>query len=396
MIASVLTRLNQQMIRLLLIDDNQGDRLLAIRVLQRELQDLQIAQVGTEDDFRRALAEANFDLVITDYRLGWSDGLTVAKVIKSSCPDCPVIMFTDSGNEEVAVAAMKAGLDDYILKSGKQAARLPIAVRTSLQRAQERTERKQAEAALQQSHAQIESLNRLHRLKDDFLSTVSHELRTPVANMKMAIQMLKLTSDEERRNRYLEILQTECDREAALINDLLALQKAENASISDPSSKLVNLETWLPSIIQPFQTRAQQQHQRVEIFISQNLPLITVDQDRLARVLVELLNNACKYTPAERIIQFHVQYLKSSEIIEFKVQNQAEIAAKELTHIFEKFYRVPNSDPWKQGGTGLGLALVEKLVEQMQGKISVKSQAGWTTFLIQIPTNHSATYSKLD
>lgn len=379
------------MVRLLLIDDSQSDRLLAMRVLNRELRDLEITQVATDEDFRQALTENNFDVAITDYQLRWSDGLTVFRVIKSCYPDCPVIMFTDSGSEEVAVEAMKAGLDDYILKSGKHSARLPIAVRTSLQLARERAERKQAEAALQESQAQIESLNKLHRLKDEFLSTVSHELRTPIANMKMAIQMLKLTLDEKRRSRYLEILQAECDREADLINDLLDLQKSENATNSKPSTELVNLQTWLPLMVQPFKTRTQEYQQPLKVFIPQDLPIMTVNRDRLARVLVELLNNACKYTPAQQAIEFHVQYLPTSQMMEFKVCNQAEIPAKELPHIFEKFYRVPNSDPWKQGGTGLGLALVERLVEQLQGKINVQSQAGWTTFLIHLPIEYSAT-----
>lgn len=389
MLASVVTSLNQQMIRLLLIDDNSGDRLLAIRVLQREFQDLEVAQVATGEEFRQALAEGNFDLVITDYRLGWSDGLTVFRAIKACYPECPVIMFTDSGTEEVAVEAMKAGLDDYILKSGKHSSRLPIAVRTSLQLAQERFERKQTEAALQESQAQIESLNKLHRMKDEFLSTISHELRTPVANMKVAIQMLRLTADEERRNRYLDILQSECDREAALINDLLDLQKAESSPPPLLVNEVVNLQTWLPAIIQPFETRTHNYQQILKTSIPCDLPDMVVDCDQLARVLAELLNNACKYTPSQRVIQFQVQYLPTFEVIEFQVQNQAEIPAKELPHIFEKFYRIPNSDPWRQGGTGLGLALVEKLIDQMQGRIHVTSRNGWTTFLVHLPIAYS-------
>ncbi|PSB21060.1 hypothetical protein C7B76_05635 [filamentous cyanobacterium CCP2] len=294
-------------------------------------------------------------------------------------------MFTNSGNEEIAVEAMKTGLDDYILKSNQHLSRLPMAVRSVLQLSQERSDRKWAEAALQQSKAQIEVLENLHRLKDDFLSTVSHELRTPVTNMKMAIQMLKVASEEERKLRYLEILQIECDREIALINDLLDLQKLETSPHSATVSESVNLQAWLPTLIEPFQSRTQKQKQQLEISIAPDLPSIIVQRDRLARVLVELLNNACKYTPTQGRIQFHAEYLPASETIEFKVCNQAEIPIQELPHIFKKFYRVPNADPWKQGGTGLGLALAEKLVEQLQGKIHVTSQAGWTTFTFYCP-----------
>ena len=69
----------------------------------------------------------------------------------------------------------------------------------------------------------------------------------------------------------------------------------------------------------------------------------------------------------------------------FTISNSAEIPAAELPHIFEKFYRVPNANPWQQSGTGLGLALVQKLLEQMQGTIKVESSRGWTTFTVELP-----------
>nr|WP_317110711.1 ATP-binding protein [Chroococcidiopsis sp. SAG 2025] len=69
----------------------------------------------------------------------------------------------------------------------------------------------------------------------------------------------------------------------------------------------------------------------------------------------------------------------------FTVRNQAEIPAAELPKIFEKFYRIHNSDRWKQGGTGLGLTLVQKLVEHLQGTLQVESQEGWTTFTMELP-----------
>ncbi|GAB4370223.1 MAG: hypothetical protein Kow00121_10740 [Elainellaceae cyanobacterium] len=378
------------MVRLLLIDDSRSDRLLAIRALQRGFSDLQVEEISEAAELARALDAGNFDLVITDYRLGWSNGIKVFWEIKSHYPDCPVIMFTSSGNEEVAVEAMKAGLDDYILKSHQHLARLPIAVRSVLQLHQERTERKQVEAAFQQSQAQVEALERLHRLKDDFLSTVSHELRTPIATMKMAIQMLKVAADEERRWRYLHILQTECDREATLIDDLLDLQKLEISPYSTSTPEPTDIQAWLPAMLEPFQVRTQKQQQQLEVTIPSDLPVIAIDRDRLARILAELLNNACKYTPAQKRIQLHLQHLVASKLIEFKVCNQAEIPAEELPHVFQKFYRVPKSDPWRQGGTGLGLALVEKLVEQLQGVIYVTSEAGWTTFLLHLPIADSA------
>jgi PAS domain S-box-containing protein len=124
------------MLRLLLIDDSQEDRLLIAYELRREFPDLQVEEVVEAEGFSRALAAGNFDLVITDYQIRWTDGLTVLREIKSRYPNCPVLMFTGSGNQEIAVEAMKAGLDDYIIKSPKHYIRLPVAIRSCLQRAE--------------------------------------------------------------------------------------------------------------------------------------------------------------------------------------------------------------------------------------------------------------------
>lgn len=128
----------QSLRRILLVDDNPDDRLLATRELKREFSNLQIQEAATWEQFKQALAENEFDLVITDYNLRWSTGLDVLRAIKRQHPNRPVIMFTDSGSQEVAVDAMKAGLDDYVLKSPKRLVRLSQAVRTAWENTQMR------------------------------------------------------------------------------------------------------------------------------------------------------------------------------------------------------------------------------------------------------------------
>jgi PAS domain S-box-containing protein len=138
-----------QMLRILLIDDNPDDRTLVVRELRRGFSDLDIQQIAEAEGFAQALQVDNFDLVITDYQLRWTDGLTVLRTIKSYWPDCPVVMFTATGSEEVAVEAMKAGLNDYVLKSPKHFTRLTAAVRLALDQAQQRQALKEAETRYQ-------------------------------------------------------------------------------------------------------------------------------------------------------------------------------------------------------------------------------------------------------
>lgn len=122
------------MLNFLLIDDDQNDRILTTRELNREFTDLRITEIAKESDLESVLASNRFDLVITDYQLRWSTGLVILRKIKSRYPDYPVIMFTNTGSEEIAVEAMKAGLDDYIIKSPRHYVRLVVAVRSTLER----------------------------------------------------------------------------------------------------------------------------------------------------------------------------------------------------------------------------------------------------------------------
>ncbi|MBD2531793.1 response regulator [Nostoc flagelliforme FACHB-838] len=137
------------MLRILLIDDNLNDRLLAIHVLKQEFFDLQFHEIVQAKDLEQALETGQFDLVITDYQLRWSDGLTVIRAIKNRYPDCPVVMFTSSGTQEVAVEAMKSGLEDYIIKSPKHYVRLPAAVRRAIERTEAQRKVVRLESRLQ-------------------------------------------------------------------------------------------------------------------------------------------------------------------------------------------------------------------------------------------------------
>lgn len=239
----------------------------------------------------------------------------------------------------------------------------------------------------QTAQAQVQELAKLNLLKDDFLSTVSHELRTPLANIKMASQLLKLATTPEQREKYTRILQAECDREAALINDLLDLQRLESNLYSNFVPEAIDLPTWLPNLIAPLKLKAKAHQQSLQLDLPASLPILIIDKSGLERLLVELLHNAHKYTAVDGEIILQVR--ATDAITTFTVRNQAKISAEQLPKIFEKFYRIPQGDPWKRGGTGLGLSLVKRLVEQLQGTLEVESEVGWTAFTVQLPNQSS-------
>ncbi|MGB3613193.1 MAG: GAF domain-containing protein [Elainellaceae cyanobacterium] len=240
------------------------------------------------------------------------------------------------------------------------------------------------------SQQQVIKLTELSRLKDDFLSTVSHELRTPLTNIEMAIQMLAITlknhealSESPQIQRYFGILRSECTREIDLVNDLLDLQRLEAGGKALKPITL-DLHCWLPQLLNSFQERAQMSNQTLRFDLPETPCKIVCDEATFRRIVVELLNNACKYTPAGENITVAVQL--EPETVQLQVANfGVEIPELELAHIFERFYRGHHRDRWKQRGTGLGLALIKDLVALLSGDIHVVSQANETVFTVRLP-----------
>jgi len=131
------------------VDDNPDDRALVRREISREFPYCEFLQATNPGELSQALEAARLDLVVTDYQLRWTDGLSVLLKVKVRRPECPVIMFAGSGNEELAVQVMKAGLDDYVPKSPRNYTRLASTVHLALERARQRKALRQAEGRYQ-------------------------------------------------------------------------------------------------------------------------------------------------------------------------------------------------------------------------------------------------------
>jgi signal transduction histidine kinase len=243
----------------------------------------------------------------------------------------------------------------------------------------------------QAAQSQVRELEKLSRLKNEFLKTLSHELRTPMASINLAVQTLEAILEREgilaqklpKVTHLFQILHRECQRESKLINDLLALSYLE-AETEPLTLMVVDLKAWMPPLVQSFEERAGGQQQQLNLVIPPNLPSLLTNRADLERILQELLTNACKYTPPGEIITVSAQATVS--MIQISVSNSGiEIATEELSRIFEAFYRIPNHDPWQYGGMGMGLALVQKLVRRLGASIQVESRAGQTIFTVQFP-----------
>ncbi len=238
---------------------------------------------------------------------------------------------------------------------------------------------------------QVEELERLNRLKDDFLKTISHELRTPLTSIEMGADTLrmifKLPNWQEKHfqaaTESLNILEAGCKREIKLVNDLLDLVHLD-ARTEPLIVELVDLNLLIPYIVQLFTPRAKQHRQQLTIDLPDTLPLIETNPSIIERILTELLNNACKYTPQGESINVSVELNERN--LKMSVFNTGiKLKNSELERIFDKFYRIPQQDRWQHGGTGLGLALVKKQVEYLGGTINAYNQNQKLSLIVEIP-----------
>ena len=239
---------------------------------------------------------------------------------------------------------------------------------------------------------QVEELERVNLVKDDFLKTISHELRTPLTNIQMGADTLKMLFElpdwqqhTEAAIESLEILDEGCRREIKLVNNLLELVHLD--ARSEPLAiEAVDLNKFICYTAKLFTQRIKQQQQQLNIDIPKNLPEIETNPSILERILTELLNNACKYTPQGENIELSVEL--STSVLKLTIANSGvELTDTELKSIFDKFYRVPKSDRWQHGGTGLGLALVKKQVEYLGGSIQANNQDRQLVMTLELPAN---------
>lgn len=242
------------------------------------------------------------------------------------------------------------------------------------------------------SQAQVTELKKLSQIRDNFLAAVSHELRTPLTSISLSVHLLRLSHQTSpltpKQIQYLEVLEQECKRKISLINDLLDLQTLLGDRLTLHSEK-VNLPFLLAPLINRFQDRMRKRQQTLEVHRDPHLPYLHTHPRLLERLVCELLTNAHKFTPAGKHIVLEVVAL-GSDRWELRLTNTGTtIPPEEQERIFEQFYRIPHSDPWQQGGTGLGLALARAIANHLGGSLQVESTAHQTTFILRLPAAES-------
>ncbi|OJJ20746.1 hypothetical protein BI308_20350 [Roseofilum reptotaenium AO1-A] len=256
----------------------------------------------------------------------------------------------------------------------------------------------------EQTRRQVEELRHLNELKDEFLSTISHELRTPLTSMSLAIRMLRQPEiSPDRQQKYLEILESQCQQEIHLINDLLTLQELEEQTI-DMEGQTVDVQDFMEMTTAGFETRWSHKQLKLNLEIAPESTNLETEPDSLKRILAELLANAGKFSDVQSQVKISVQPDRADgrDGVAVAITNQGMgIQNTELAEIFHKFRRGTGVTDRAIAGTGLGLALVKALVEQLGGTITVSSQplhsgSSWETcFTLLLPQSDSASHEEI-
>ncbi|MDJ0508473.1 MAG: DICT sensory domain-containing protein [Crocosphaera sp.] len=209
-------------------------------------------------------------------------------------------------------------------------------------------------------------------LGEEFLKSLTQELSTPLTNMKTALRLLESKQHKrDIRQRYIDLLKTECERQNILLNGLQELLQL-NQSLADASPS-VHLEEVVPGIVSTYQAIAEEKNIRLGYTISPGFPPIACPSIWLKRILQNIIHNSLKFTPSEGRIT--VQATLQSQGVEIAViDTGVGIESSDLPRIFQSFYRGRNPLNQNPEGVGLGLTIVEHLMEKCGGKISINSQ----------------------
>lgn len=250
------------------------------------------------------------------------------------------------------------------------------------------TYRKQVEQAETHQLQHEELLNAI-RLKDEFLSMVVQELRTPLTNMKTALSLLGSASlKPPQRQRYIQLLNTECDRQSSLIRGLLDLSQIEQAG--DQAMQSLALNEIVPGVVSTYQSLAQEKEISLTYSIPDDLPNVSCLVPWLRQVLVNLLHNSIKCTGNGGRIW--VRAKRQGDYVQIDVQDTGVgIAISEIPKIFNRFYRVRSQGVDDTSGAGLGLTIVQQLLLRCGGSITVNSRLGQgSTFAVLLPVFQGA------
>lgn len=239
----------------------------------------------------------------------------------------------------------------------------------------------------------ITELRKLEKVRTDFVANVSHEMRTPLTSIKGFAETLKMgdIEEEQDRLRFLGIIEDEADRLCRLINDLLSLSELEQkkTKVKQPKEE-IKVEKAIREVLSMLESQSEKKHIELTLDVQEGLHNITGEADKFKQMLINLVDNAIKYTPENGKVRVeaynHEDGTGHKKLIIKVIDNGIGIPKQHLPRLFERFYRVDKARSRAVGGTGLGLAIVKHIALLLDGEVEVDSEVGkGTEFRVILP-----------
>jgi signal transduction histidine kinase len=370
--------MKEKALQVLLVEDNEGDAGLLRRMFSKERPDsFELTHLLRMSEAVIHLAKGGVDIVLLDMGLPDGHGLDTVRRAHAAAPGVPMIVLTGLDDEALAAEAMKEGAQDYLIKGQIESRALPRALRHAIERHRMHTE------------ADLIRTNQM-QFKDEFLSHVSHELRSPLTAIYGLVTILldrlagELTLEQLE---YLEIVLRNIQQLRSMINDVLEVTRMQTGkllielqctSVSDAVAYTV--DTLLASAIAKGIMLSSDMEAR--------LPSVCADPTRLRQILVILVDNAIKFTPANGMVKIHTRtFEKDPNFLVLEVSDSGcGINADMTERIFERLFQASDTNLVGRKGLGLGLHICKDLVTRQGGQIWAKSVLGTgSTFFVTLP-----------
>ena len=356
-------------IHVLVVDDDLVDRRALRRAFARTVVPVEIEEASSAAQGFERLARGGCDCVLLDYGLPGMNGLETLAEIRRRGFDVPVIVLTGKGDERVAVELMKAGAADYLVKQDLTPDRLERSVRHGLAMADLTRLRGQLLAYEQGARREAQAEN---AAKDEFLATLSHELRTPLnVILGWARLLAGGTVDERDRPRAYDAIERNASALARHIDDLLDVSRIVSGNLT-LSPVPTDVMPTVAQVVDSLRPSAAARHLTLTQSQQGAPRLVTADPARLSQIVMNLVSNAIKFTAEGGEVHVDVAFEPEAMVIEVR-DTGVGISPEFLPHVFSRFRQADPSQSRRHGGLGIGLSIVQQLVQMHAGMVQASS-----------------------
>jgi sigma-B regulation protein RsbU (phosphoserine phosphatase) len=369
--------MDPQTTQVLLIEDNPGDAdLVRLRLVEGKTP-VNVNCVNRLSDGLASLSRETPSVVLLDLNLPDSHGAETFRRVRDHSPHVPVVVLSGQDDEVLATKAVHQGVQDYLLKANLSSIHLERAIRYAVERqgllrALEITQKQQLE------------------FKNRFLSHVSHELRTPLTCIHQYVTLLLdglAGSMAPEQSDHLKTVLKSVNQLHAMIRDLLEATRAESGKLR-VEPRCISLTELVRQTVAMLRPSADEKKIGLEIALDQRLPLVQADPDRVLEVLINLVDNAVKFTPAEGSVMVRASMVEADPgFVYVSVSDTGRgINPEAKALIFDRLYQDADSIDNNRSGLGLGLFICREIVRLHEGRIWVASELGQgSTFTFTLP-----------